>query len=551
MLLSLLKFNKSPQILELNQSNVFYNYSLGLESAKVDLAKTAAKLLKSGISKSVFFSDYKFIYIDELGKTQVEVIKPEGRDWDSNWELKFDSNIPKTIIADLMSSFEIAFHENRISHDSELYLRASLPPLILEDEYSQIPLFASVKIYADGIAILSFQFDATWEGINENDFISDVINMYRRYFKSIWIDAKIQTIDADIALKNAFEDTFSFAETYITRRKIKRLIREMKKDSQKILDNAFNVDGKHFNLGDQDWSLHQIAGTEDNDSWESTLELCRSMYSNVVSSIIVSYEKSKINKFNKFIWQGRPSVSLLRFKNQPQNKKELFQNFSSSMIKILLRVNVLEKNPDLPPDLRMFEDYCLHANRSIFLWTWLRPNGSSDDIWDDPDTCAKLFENQARAEKIEYYNMRFARACAWAHDPLTDSHLLNAYEILVNSERLIHHSSNIGEVSDAISYLVETFGTKSLIPSAKEAARFYLDEIKYKSDAIKNRSSRWLGFVFGLVGVTSFAEFAIYPIIQEIWPTLSKTITPILSFGISVILLLFFIIIILGINKKK
>ena len=550
MLLNLLKVNKSNQILEINQSNVFYNYVIGFETESIDLVNTAGKLLKTGISKSVFFSDFKCIYLDDFGKIKVELIEPESRQWDSNWDLKFNSEIPNFVIADLRSSLEIAFHENQILNQGELYLRASLPPLVLEDEYSQIALFATVKIYANGIAILSFQFDAEWNRINENDFILDVVNFFQRYFKKIWVDSKMQKIDADIALKNAFEDKFSFAGTYLKGRKIKQLIKEMKRDSQEILDNTFKTEGTHFNLGNEEWLLHQIAGTENNDSWESTLEYCRSIYSNVVSSMIVSHGKLKNNEFHNFIWEGRPSVSLLRFENQPKSKKELFQNFSKSLIKILLRANIVEKISDLPPDLRMFEDYCLHANRSIILFTWLRPNGASDNIWNDPNTLTKLFENQARVEQIEYYNMSIARACSWAHKPSTENHLLNAYQILVNSEKLIHQSSKIGEVIDAISYLIKAFGTLNLISSAKEAARFYLDELKYKLDVIQNRNSRRLTFLFGLVGATSFAEFITYPLVLKLWPMLSKTTAPILSFSITAVLLFIFIKIILSINRK-
>ncbi|WP_231573006.1 hypothetical protein [Yersinia similis] len=551
MLSNLFKLDRTQRQLRINQFNVFYNYVIGFESANIDLVKTAANLLKTGISNSVFFSDFKCIYMDDSKKIQIDLLKPEGRQWDSSWEIKFNPKIPERIIAELIDSYEIAFHESRVSLNSDIYIRTSLPPLVLEYESEQVALFPSVKVYKNGIAILSFQFDETWEKMKESDFISNVVNIYQRYFKSIWVDAKIQTLDAEVELIHAFEDTFSFGGNYFRGRVVNKLINKMKKDSQKVLDDALQTDGEIFSLGGSDWSLHRIAGTENNDSWEATLDLCRSMYCNAIGNILVLDGKYKRDSFKEFIWQGRPSVSLLRFDTQSKSKKELFHTFSHSMMKILLRTDVAEKVPVLPQDLRMFEDYCFHANRSILLWTWLKPNGSLDNVWDEPNTRSKIFESQARAEQIEYYNMSIARACSWAHDPQSDKHLLHAYETLANSEKLIHHSSCSGEVSDSLSYIIESFGTTALIPSAKEVARYHLDELRYKSDFVRSRRDRWLTFVFGLVGAATLAEFVVHPIIQKIFPMLNKTIAPMFSFFISGFLILSVAIIILVINRDE
>ena len=106
-------------------------------------------------------------------------------------------------------------------------------------------------------------------------------------------------------------------------------------------------------------------------------------------------------------------------------------------------------------------------------------------------------------------------------------------------------------MSAALSYIIKEFGTASLIPSAKEAARYYLEALRYRSDSIRNRRDRWLTFVFGLVGAATLAEFVVHPFIQEIWPKLSKVVTPILSFGISGALMLSIVIVVWVINKDE
>lgn len=80
---------------------------------------------------------------------------------------------------------------------------------------------------------------------------------------------------------------------------------------------------------------------------------------------------------------------------------------------------------------------------------------------------------------------------------------------------------------------------------------FTLDELKYNSDRAKSRSDSWLTFVFGLVGTTSLADFAIHPFVKEWWPTLNSINSPLVSFGISGGIILFVVIVVWLVNHKK
>jgi len=549
-MLNLINTYVSDNPLKVNQANVFYNYTLGFGSTNIDLPKTGSMFLKSGIAKSVFFSDYKCIYLDKLGKTQIELIKPEVSNGGSDWKVELSPDIPNYIKDEIAMSCQIAFHETQFQHNGTPYLRISLPPIVLDNEEYQLPLFASVKIYSDGIATLSFQLDASWEALDESYFLSDIVNIYNRCFKTIWVDSNLQKIDAEVVLKNAFEDYFSIGGKGFISWKIKRLINKMKRESQKGLDDSLQAEGHSFQFGNMDYLLHQIAGTENNTSSESTVEQCREIYCHSIGSLLVSQIKDEKTSLSHFMWQGRPSISLLRFERQPDTKKALYKNFSRSISKILLRADKITSFPDLPPDLRAFDDCCLHANRAIFLWTWLRVKNSPKNAWDDAATSPKIFENQARTEQIEYHNMSIARACSWAQEPFSNGHLLHAYKTLARSESIIHQSSNSGEVTDALSYLIGKFGTTGLVSSGKEAARYHLDELKYNSDKAKSHNDSRLTFVFGLVGAASLAQFAVLPFVTQTWPLMNEIHKPIVSFGISGVLVYLVLIIMSLINNK-
>lgn len=537
--------------LKINQANVFYNYSIGFDCLYIDLLKTGAKLLEAGVSKSIFFSDFKCMYLDSSGKRQVEIISPEGRQWDSSWKIKLSDKIPKNIASDLFNSLEIAFHENQFQNHSVPYMRASLPPLVIDFEGYHIPLYSSVKIFSNGLAVLSFQMDQTWEGLDEGEFISQVVNIFKCYFKSIWVDSKLQKLDANIVLINAYQDYFSLGGEPLKSFRIRRLIKKMKNESRHFLEETLKRDGELFVLDGFDWALHKIVGTENTDSKESTIEQCRSIYCNSISSLLVTNESVGSKSPLGYFWQGRPSISLMRFEEQPSTKGELLNSFANSINRILMRAENVVSPLDLPIDLRLFNDSSLHLNRATILWTWLKTKDCLDDAWNESNTMSRIYENQARTEHLEYNNINIARACSWAQSPINSDYLLTAYEVLANSEVLVHQSSNAGEVNDALSHAIQVFGTASLVNPSKEAARFHLDELRYKSDQAKSRSDRWLAVTFGLVGAASLADFVFHPLVQKVWPSLSNVQSPLISIGISIGIIIFVALIILLTTNRK
>ncbi|NKC19169.1 hypothetical protein CWC29_009995 [Pseudoalteromonas sp. S4498] len=541
---------QSMSLLKINQANIYYNCAIGFNYLTLDLVKVAKSLLNSGISRSVFFSDYNCLYTNSEGTLEYEKIQLEGRHWDSTWKAKFSEKVPKSIVTDLMIACQISFHESKLQKYNSLYLRASLPPVVLEFDDHILPLHSSVKIFSDGIAILSFQLDCTWDQIEENEFINDYVNIFKRYCKSIWVSSELQRLDAQEVLKSAYENDFSVAGQSVRGFKVWKLKKKLKAKSLAKLNKSLDTQGEEFSIGGDDWSLHKVACTEDSDKWESTFELCQSMYINSLQSLLVKAGNKVRNNYYGYIWNGRPSITLLRFDGQPATKEELTDTFSRSLSKILMRTSTDVFQHELPPDLRVFDDYCFHANRALLLWTWLKPKKSSENVWDESDTASKIFENQARTEIIEHLNMEASRACSWAQSPINSNYLLSAYEILASFDTSIHYSSISGEVNDSHTYLMEAFGTKSLIEPSKEAAKFRLDELKYKSDMARNSNDRWLALTFGLVGAASLADFVLHPIVKNYWPLLNAIESPIVSIFLAFVILLTISIVVWGFNRR-
>ena len=544
----------SASKMKIQQVNCFYNYTIGLNATEVDLIRTAGNLLKSGVSRAVCFSDLKSAYLDEKGKVQLEWIRPEGRQWDSNWEVKFTEKLPPHVVGDLMFCLELSFHEQRIegaeAKQTPNYLRAALPPIVLEKNGLNLSVYPWLKIYSDGIGIVSFQLDSTWENIDETAFIEDSVNLFQRYFDRIWVHEKIQRLDAEQVLPEAFAAELSVAGQEIRGWKSNQLLKGLRSKGRAQLDESLKKDAKPFKIGDESWMLHQIAGSEDEGNWEATIDLCRSIYVNAVTSLVVPSGKKSYPYLRQVqMWQGRPSISLMRFQNQPDSKIDLFENFSSSMSRILMRSMSLSNPPELPPDLRLFRDYSFHGNRALLLWTWLRADNSPEDAWDDVSTKGMIFENQARAEHFEYHNLRIARACATAASPPTDESLIAAYEVLASAESVVHNSSQSGEITDALSYLLDAAGTSKLILAGKEQARWHLDERRYQNDKTRSYIDRWLVVLFGFIGSAGLADLVIQPFLKDAYPLWGEAIIGLSAFLLASIIVGFVAIIIWGFNK--
>lgn len=521
--------------LRVQQVNCFYNYAIGLNVTHVDLLKTANALLKSGTARTVCFSDLKALYLDVNGEVQLEWLRPQGRQWDNSWKVQFSDALPRYSREDLIFFLELAFHERRIESNKveqvAPYLRAALPPVVLENDDLTLPIYPWLKLHSDGLMCISFQLDTTWDDLSEDEFIIDVVNLFQRYFKSVWVDATLQRIDGELLLPEAFEGQISIGGQSVADRKTRKLVKKMRQTARATLETALSKDGRYFDLHGESWLLHQIAGSEDKAEWEGTIDLCRSIYTNVVASQIVSKNYRKNSDAAKVrLWQGRPSISLMRFDDQPQSKEQLFDIYDLSMSRILSRAPGMRVPPQLPPDLRPFNDYCFHGNRGILLWTWLRPNGVSDNAWNDSNTRSQLLEHQARAELFEYHNIRIARACAIAEAPLSDEHLVYAYRTLVNMDAVIHQSSQAGEIIDALAFLLSATGTTGLIAAAKEQAQWYMDEQRYMTEKRRSRVDRWLTAVFGLVGVSGMADLIFRPFFQLLYPHWINWLTGLVAF---------------------
>lgn len=543
-----------PGNLHVQQVNCFYNYAIGLDVIKVDLLKTAKALLEVGIVRTVCFSDLKAIYIDEHGEIQLEWLRPQGRRWDNSWAVQFSDTLPQYIAKELAFCLEFAFHELRIEGEevrqSAPYLRAALPPVVLENDELTLPVYPCLKLHADGLMCISFQLDTTWDDLSEEDFINDVVNLFQRYFKSVWVNAELQKIDGELLLPSAYESEISIGGQSVVDRKARKLVKKMRQIARTALDNSLSKEGRHFDLSGEQWLLHQIAGSEDQVEWEGTIDLCRSIYVNAVASLVVSTNHRKNDGVvGVQLWQGRPSISIMRFVDQPKSKDQLFDKYSQSMSRVLHRSAGMNDTPQLPPDLRLFDDYCLHGNRAILLWTWLRPSGAPDNTWDNPNTRAHLIENQARAEHFEYHNIRIARACAIAEDPPSDEQLVYAYETLAKASSVTHKSSQAGEITDALEYLMTTTGTTGLIASGKEQARWYLDERRYNAEKRRARMDRWLTAVFGMVGAAGLADLVLRPLIQATFPVWSDWFSGLAAFASASFLIVLFTVSISAFNK--
>lgn len=114
---------------------------------------------------------------------------------------------------------------------------------------------------------------------------------------------------------------------------------------------------------------------------------------------------------------------------------------------------------------------------------------------------------------------------------------------------MIHKSSQAGEITDALEFLMTAAGTTGLIASAKEQARWYLDERRYKAEKRRSRVDRWLTAVFGIVGAAGLADLIFRPLLQTTYPGWVDWFTGLAAFAAASFLIVLLAISISVVNK--
>ena len=336
-------------------------------------------------------------------------------------------------------------------------------------------------------------------------------------FDGIWVDQHIQKIDADLSFLNPSEIELSVAGKPISNRAIKKLIKRIKKNAQNVVRTDLSKQGRRFYFDGHNLTLHPLVGSKLGDQNSLSGSLAIEIYIRAIQSI-VNPEKTKLAPIH---WWGRPSVSLLRFDKQPEHKGNFVEKYSKFLTKILYKSAAITSDLEELKDLRFMDDYCLLANRSALLWCWTKSRKDAENAWDDENTRSRVYENQARAQFVEYQSAKITRACHWALDPASKTHLLYAYKNLGELNVSIRHSSHSGEIINTIVAIMEASGIPDIIESSKEIAGFHLDELKYNAQMKVSRQASLLSIIFGFVGTASLADFAFYPSISHLYPSFS------------------------------
>jgi hypothetical protein len=96
-----------------------------------------------------------------------------------------------------------------------------------------------------------------------------------------------------LIIPNAFQDQITLAGKPLKGREIKSTIRKMRKEARKIFQESISKEGSTFTIGEKTVVLHKVAGSNNEDTWESNFDFCTSVYMNALSNLIVPANDQK------------------------------------------------------------------------------------------------------------------------------------------------------------------------------------------------------------------------------------------------------------------
>ncbi len=489
--------------MELKDWDIWHSYSSyfldELVNSKENLSTIATRLVNSEICPLVVSSNVNFWYKEngevkkskfdikelKLNKAQFKVLKrpKEG----------YSLNLLEQSFSMWHSEWKLFSDEYR---DSYPYIRCYLNACYLKFGLRTRALYPQIKIYSNGVFILSFREISSKESYYLEPFIENEINIPNLDLDNILVPPELLK-QANLGSLN----DLPLFELYLKRDEF----REESKKFKELIDSKTQI------KDDGDFTFKITPMNIYDEGYKLTLfDLIELIIHNLFFAVNRNNRISRIETNYIGGFTLRPSVYILDYKDQPITNKEILTKFGEALGKIMARSTNFEfenVKKFLDKNLRIYPDYTLHMNQALTLWT-MSKKGLEQLQDDDPNRHSIILEKQVQVESIEHLYMSHERLFEIS-SMLTvpyKSVLKDQLRLLDLESIVTDKMSKFGEISEIIKYADEELKwsrLRNLIEKKLEIRSEYSNEERTKS-------FRELGYLitilFGITGVATFSN---------------------------------------------
>ena len=217
----------------------------------------------------------------------------------------------------------------------------------------------------------------------------------------------------------------------------------------------------------------------------------------------------------------KPSIYILKFENQPNTSPEILEQYGDQLGKIMVRVSDFSQKTFknfLGENLRKFEDFTLHINEALTLWTFSKKPFEKKEI--DPNRDDIILDKQIQVEAIDHLYMSHRRLFEISSDrDIPYELILDKQNELLNLEELVTDCDKIGKYGE-IDYLIKVAGKELHWDAIRKATEKKLkNRSEYSNEERTKLLSKYgniITFTFGLGSLTIFTLYVAIPIFYNL-----------------------------------
>lgn len=519
--------------------NVYHNYSTYFIEPINDLGEAARQLVASELCEAAYSTDGLAYWNTKTEVREYPVsIKRLGYSNEADIQLPpgLSGYSAECIYqASSMRSFEL-FLFNQIFLEQTAYVRAFMQPALFSFEQKQIILYPQVKLYQNGVMIISFRIIAPNHSYPINNLIENEVNLYKHNADDIQISPALLRLNIHVPLSHENNNP---ASRYQTRQSILFL-------NKTINENYTYTEFENFS--------HQFISIK---PFEKLAEDEPMLNFNILTEYISSAIALVLNRPKQGIkysifgakklrlqpgayWISRPNICILDFEEQPDTASEIAHKFNEELGRILARSSSIPREKAiemLPESLRLYEDFLLYINKALGVCIYSKQALESKDQYKDINKSELIFPIQVKFEFIDYIHLSYLRheerSLEFAD---TISELFHEKRNLLRIDRLVRNSTSYTEIGDFFNYALQCFQIEVIKQNISENIELKLQKLQEYRDKRNNQFSSLLAISFGIVGVTSLAKDVVEPMWKSLglWLPPNTEFQPLFLFGVTV-----------------
>lgn len=401
--------------------------------------------------------------------------------------------------------FEL-LHLSPVVLDRLDYARISLGPIAVRRNGVDTPLYCHIKIYACGVFQLLLRRVSGGSCLAARELIEQEVNLYAKWFDRVWLPTGL----VRCYWTSLVDGTYPGIRNLRTRRAFHDQI-------------AIRVPGLSMTTPIGDWSfelcdpsLLGYSESEDDDLPTSSTRLnlndVRAMVITGLTQAVRSTTGTALVHGN--YWNARPQTFITDVEGGAAGSATLaIERFSHQMGLILARVASAPRSTaerTLGPNLRFFDDFCVHVNEGGGLW--LFSSLARKGIKIGPNDDELVLSGQSKAEFVDYVNAEAHRLAEEAINRIRSFE--DVVRVRVGLRELDTSMRSVSQYGELKEYFDAAWAHLRIVDTVQSAER----DLQLQTAVLEERTGRYsrrlgysLAIVFGLVGASGISEKLIEP----------------------------------------